>query len=85
MEFFIELIKAFSPSEDAFVFMWLLSATGLAAMLIILERWINLSRCTDYDAGRLFEKVKRCIDYKQIDEAYALCSSGGCRVSLPRA
>jgi biopolymer transport protein ExbB/TolQ/biopolymer transport protein ExbD len=83
MEFLTELGKAFSPSRDAFLFMWILAALGLVAMLVSLERWFNLKRRTDYDALRLFEKVKNFIDNKQMEQALAVCASGGPR-ALPR-
>jgi biopolymer transport protein ExbB len=83
MEFMSELIKAFSPSRDAFMFMWILAALGLLAIFVSLERWFNLKRHTDYDALKLFDKVKRFIDNKQLDEAFAVCASGGPR-ALPR-
>jgi biopolymer transport protein ExbB len=83
MEFLTELGKAFSPSHDAFLFMWVLAALGVLAMLVSMERWLNLKRCTDYDALKLFDKVKTFIETKKIDEAYAVCSSGGIR-ALPR-
>jgi biopolymer transport protein ExbB len=83
MEFLSELIKAFSPSRDAFIFMWILAVLGAASLAVSFERWSNLKRRTDYDAKKLFEKVKRLIDGKQLDEAYATCSSGGLR-ALPR-
>jgi biopolymer transport protein ExbB len=83
MEFLLELGKAFSPSHDAFLFMWVLAALGLIAMLVSLERWLNLKRRTDYDALKLFEKVKNFIENRQMDEAHAVCASGGQR-ALPR-
>ena len=67
MGFTSELLKAFSPSHDAYIFMWILATLGVLAMLVSLERWLNLKRCTDYDALKLFDKVKRFIDNKQFD------------------
>ena len=78
-----ELLRAFSPSHDAFLFMWLLTSLGVVAMVIVFERWKNLRRCSDYNAARLFESVKQKIDDKKMDEAFALCASGGVR-ALPR-
>ncbi len=83
MEFLSELLKAFSPSRDAFLFMWILAALGALSLIVALERWFNLQRHTDYDAKKLFDNVKRFIDNKQLDEAFAVCSSGGVR-ALPR-
>jgi biopolymer transport protein ExbB len=83
MEFLSELGKAFSPSHDAFVFMWLLAILGVIALTVVFERWMNLKRCTDYDAIKLFEKVKDCIDNKRCEDAYAVCAAGGMR-ALPK-
>jgi Biopolymer transport proteins len=78
-----ELGKAFLPSHDAFIFMWLLAGFGAVAFSIALERWFNLNRRTDYDAHGLFEKIKQLIDLKKIDEAFGICAAGGKR-ALPR-
>jgi biopolymer transport protein ExbB/TolQ/biopolymer transport protein ExbD len=78
-----ELAKAFSPSHDAFIFMWLLAAFGTAAFFIVVERWLNLQRRTDYDAFGLFEKVKILLENKKTDEAFGICAAGGQR-ALPR-
>jgi biopolymer transport protein ExbB len=83
MGFFSELLKSFSTSHDAFVFMWILAALGVLSLFVSLERWLNLKRRTDYDAGKLFDRVKRFIDGKQLDDAYSMCSTGGLR-ALPR-
>ena len=83
MDFLIELGKAFLPSRDAFVFMWILAVLGLVAVATALERWMSLKRRTDYDALGLYEKVKRYLDEKKMEEAFTLCASGGKR-ALPR-
>ena len=82
MEFLSELVKAFSPSHEAYLFMWVLATLGLLAMLVSIERWLNLRRRTDYDAFKLFDKVKQFLDNNQRDEAFAICASGGKR-ALP--
>ena len=78
-----ELGKAFLPSHDAFIFMWLLAGFGVVAFSIALERWLNINRRTDYNAHGLFEKIKQLIDLKKIDEAFGICAAGGKR-ALPR-
>jgi biopolymer transport protein ExbB/TolQ/biopolymer transport protein ExbD len=83
MGIFSELLKCFLPSHDAFVFMWLLAALGLTAVLITIERWLDTNRRTDYDAASLFEKIKRLIEERNFGEAYRICASGGHR-ALPR-
>jgi len=83
MGIFGELLKCFLPSHDAFFFMWLLSSLGVAAIIITVERWLAINRRTDYDAVSFFEKIKKLIDDKKLDEAYRICASGGHR-ALPR-
>ena len=78
-----ELGKAFSPSHDAFIFMWLLAAFGTVAFIIVAERWLALQRRTDYNAIGLFEKVKLLLENKKVDEAFGICAAGGQR-ALPR-
>ena len=78
-----ELGKAFLPSHDAFIFMWLLAMFGTVAFSIALERWFNLRRRTDYDASALFDKVKQLLAIKKTDDAFGICAAGGKR-ALPR-
>ena len=83
MGIFTELLKCFLPSNDAFLFMWLLAALGLSAVLLAGERWLSTNKRTDYDAASLFERIKRLIVEKNLDEAFRICASGGHR-ALPR-
>jgi biopolymer transport protein ExbB/TolQ/biopolymer transport protein ExbD len=83
MGIFGELLKCFLPAHEAFFFMWLLAVLGLTAVLVTVERWLDINRRTDYDAGGFFEKIKRLIDEKKLDEACRICASGGHR-ALPR-
>jgi biopolymer transport protein ExbB len=78
-----ELFRCFLPSQDAFLFMWLLACLGCAAIAVTIERWRDIGRRTDYDAARLFDRIKRCIDDKRLEDAISLCSNAGMR-ALPR-
>lgn len=78
-----EIGKCFLPSHEAFIFMWLLGTLGIAAIIIVIDRWLTLNRVTDYDAPNLFQKLKSFITNNQFDEAYKLCQAGGNR-ALPR-
>jgi biopolymer transport protein ExbB len=78
-----ELLKCFLPAHEAFFFMWLLAALGITAVLITIERWLDINRRTDYDAAGLFDKVKVLILEKRLDDAFQICASGGAR-ALPR-
>ncbi|MBN1980359.1 MAG: MotA/TolQ/ExbB proton channel family protein [Chitinivibrionales bacterium] len=82
MDFFAELLKAFSPAEEAHLFMWLLAALGLIAGGIAIERWVVIGRRSDYDAPALFEKIKSCLEVKKSDDALGICLAGRYR-ALP--
>jgi biopolymer transport protein ExbB len=83
MGIFGELLKCFLPSHEAFFFMWMLSALGVTAILVTVERWLEINRRTDYDAVGFFESIRKLINEKNFDEAIRICSSGGHR-ALPR-
>ena len=63
--------------------MWMLLALGVTAVVITIERWLDINRRTDYDAASLFGRIKRLIEEKNLTEAYHICTSGGHR-ALPR-
>ncbi len=83
MNIFVELIKAFSPSQDGFVFMWILVLLALAALVLIVERWIDIGKRTNVNAARLIDHISTLIREKRVDEAYRICASSGKR-ALPR-
>lgn len=83
MGIFGELLKCFLPSHEAFFFMWLLSALGVTAILVTVDRWLEINRRTDYDAVGFFESIRKLIGEQNLDEAVRICSSGGHR-ALPR-
>jgi biopolymer transport protein ExbB len=83
MQIFFEIGRCFSPSNDAFLFMWFLTAMGLVAAVISFERFFAINQRTDYDAAGLFAKLKIFIEEKKYDEAFQLCAAGGNR-ALPR-
>jgi biopolymer transport protein ExbB len=77
-----DLLSGFLPSNDAYLFMWILSALGITALGITIERWLTIGRLTDYDAPLLFSLLKQRIDAKKTDEALAICKAAGSR-ALP--
>lgn len=83
MNLITELIKAFTPQADGFLFMWVLAALALMAAVLIVDRWLELAKRTNVDSTRLIEKVKQLVEEKRHEEAYQLCVSGGKR-ALPR-
>ena len=78
-----EIYVCFLPTHEAFLFMWVLAAIGVVAGAITLERFFAVNRRTDYNAAALFERLKKLIDEKKVDEAVQVCKSGGHR-ALPR-
>jgi len=83
MNFIHELGKAFLPSSDAYIFMWILATVGISAAAVAVERWLQVRKRTDYDTVSFFDKICELVHGKQIDEAYEICASGGSR-ALPR-
>ncbi len=83
MEILNEVGRCFLPSHEAFAFMWLLAGMAVVAAAISIERYIAISRHTDYDAAGLYAKLKNLIENKTYDEAFQLCSAAGKR-ALPR-
>ncbi len=83
MNIFTELIKALSPDQDGFVFMWILIVLAISAIALIIERWFDIRRRTNVNASGFIEKITDLIRKNKIDEAYGICASGG-RRALPR-
>jgi biopolymer transport protein ExbB/TolQ/biopolymer transport protein ExbD len=83
MNVFSELLISFLPGQIGWIFMWALLAIAILAAVTVIDRWVDISRRTDVDAGRLTEKIRAMLRDNQYNEAYQLCASGGRRV-LPR-
>ncbi len=83
MNLFVEILKAFLPDQDGFVFMWILAFLAVAALVLIIERWIDIGRRTNVDAESFIDHLKNLIKDDKSDEAYRLCCAGG-RRALPR-
>jgi len=83
MNLFAELLKAFLPDQDGFVFMWILAFMALASLALIIERWFDIKRRTNVDTESFIDHLKMLVKDKKIDEAYRLCCTSG-RRALPR-
>lgn len=83
MHLFAELLQAFSITQDGFLFMWGLAAIAITAAVLVVERWVELSRKTRVDAPLFTERVLSLIRNKKINEAYELCVLGE-GMALPR-
>ncbi len=79
MYFLYEIINGFSPKEKGFIFMWGLAALAVAAIFLIIERWLDIRRRMDVNAPLFTEKIRDLILRKRLKEAYALCRAGGDR------
>ncbi len=78
-----EFFRSFSPSQNGFVFMWILSGIAVASLFVIIERWIGLARRTNIDSFRFVERLGQLIKEGKLPEAYGLCMSGKNRI-LPQ-
>ena len=76
MSFLLDFLKSFSPSESGFLFMWGLLLLGGAALIIALERWLNLLRCADLDAPAFTRELRKLISEKRLEKAHQLCQAG---------
>ena len=83
MNIFSELIKAFAPGQDGFIFMWVLLGLAISALGLIIERWLEINKRTNVDAEAFIDHCEILVKEKKIDEAYTLCHTGG-RRALPR-
>ncbi len=83
MDIFQELIKAFQPGSDGFVFMWVLAGVAISAAVLTVERWLAIRSRTDVNALALVDALQHLIEDKRYDEAYRICISSG-RRALPR-
>ena len=83
MNIFVELIRAFSPEQSGFAFMWILALMALSALGLIIERWLDIRKRTNVDTESFIDHLKVLIKDKRLDEAYNLCHAAERRV-LPR-
>jgi len=80
MDIFTEFAASFSPSQSGFQFMWILAAVAVAALFIMVERFICLNRYTDINPERFFERLLGLLKEGRRGDAFALCGSAGKRV-----
>jgi biopolymer transport protein ExbB/TolQ/biopolymer transport protein ExbD len=83
MNLIVELIQAFAPGQDGFVFLWVLAGIAVAAAILMVERWLDIRRRTNVDGEMLSDKLRTLIREGRVQEAYNICASGGKRL-LPR-
>lgn len=83
MNIFQEVVRAFVPGQDGCLFMWVLAAIALAALLLSVERVLSLNQRLNVDAQALTDKLKSLVEEKKLEEAYRICLAAGKR-ALPR-
>jgi len=83
MDILGEFIISFYPSQSGFLFMWLLAAIAVIALLVIIEKWISINLCTNVNASALADRLFLLIKDKKYNEASDLCNSGR-KKALPR-
>ena len=75
MEFFMKLLHMFNPSEDAFLFMWLILAGGVFSVSIIIERLLVLSARSSKKPEAFIRDVLANILKDDIPAAIKVCES----------
>ncbi|MBD3346955.1 MAG: hypothetical protein GF401_18025 [Chitinivibrionales bacterium] len=83
MNILAEILASFSPGQSGFIFMWILAAVAVLALILVIDRWWDLGRRTDVDAEAFTGKIKKLIEENKLDEADRICNAGG-RRALPR-
>ncbi|MBN1757263.1 MAG: MotA/TolQ/ExbB proton channel family protein [Chitinispirillaceae bacterium] len=82
MDIFREFLIAFNPQQNGFFFMWILAGIAFTALLMMVERFLQINRYTNIDASRFVDRLLVLIKDDKLSDAYAFCSSGGVR-ALP--
>ncbi len=83
MDSFQEFFLSFQPSQNGFVFMWVLTGVALLAVAVTIERWWDIGRRTNVNAPAFMANLLRLVRENRLQDAYALCASGK-RRALPR-
>jgi biopolymer transport protein ExbB/TolQ len=73
MDFVAKLLHAFSPSSEAFLFMWAILTTGIFALAITIERFIYLTIHQGYKTDLFVKNILNCIVKDDITTAIGLC------------
>ena len=78
-----DLIKSFRPDQEGFLYMWVLLAILILAVLFILERFIALSRSGNINAAVFMKRIIVYLRDQNYDAVINLCQTAGKR-SLPK-
>ena len=71
--FFVKLMHMFNPSEDAFLFMWFILASGIFSVAIIIERLILLSSRSGRKSENFIKEVLENILKDDVPGAIKVC------------
>lgn len=75
MEFILKLMQAFSPSSDAFLFMWIILVAGVFSISIIIERYVVLTLHSARKAESFIKEILSDIQKEDIPTAIKRCST----------
>lgn len=77
MDFLLKLVHAFSPKEDAFLFMWAILIVGVFSLAIIIERLAILYSRAGRKPEDFIKKVITAVQNEDIPGALSTCSRMG--------
>jgi biopolymer transport protein ExbB len=74
--FLSEFGKSFSPSDAAFLFMWIIAAFGAIALAIAVERIYYILVRSNVNADKFMAEIRKLVAGGNMDRAIALCEKG---------
>lgn len=74
--FFSQFGQSFSPSDDAFLFMWVIAAFGAIALAIAIERIYYILVRSNVNADKFMAEIRKLVAGGNMDRAIALCEKG---------
>lgn len=77
MEFLLKLVNAFSPSSDAYLFMWAILTAGIFSLSIIIERFFYLRGKMMSKSEMFMKDILGYIQKDNVAEAVNLCNKVG--------
>lgn len=74
---------SFSPTQDAFQFMWIILFFFIAMVAITIERWIYVYFRSNINAPLFMGKIRKLVSAGDLKKAISLCKSAG-KKALPQ-
>jgi biopolymer transport protein ExbB len=75
MSVFVQLLQAFSPGQEGFLFFWLLGVIGLCAAVFFVERLITVNIKSNVDAPKFTGDVFAMLNKGDVKNALRLSES----------